>query len=86
MGRYRASRIAVLLVLVLALALAPWWLTALFAVVAALYYPFYVELLMVGQLYDVWFGATASHAGVITAITIIVIADLLARFIGLRRS
>ncbi len=54
------KRIAVNLVLIIALFFAPWWVTLILGVIASFYFSPYYELIVLGALFDILYGVTTS--------------------------
>ncbi len=56
------KRIAYNIVLVTSLFFAPWWVTLTLGVIATFYFSSYYELIVLGALFDILYGATVSTA------------------------
>ncbi len=52
------KRIAVNLILIIALFFAPWWVTLALGAIATFYFASYYELIVFGALFDILYGVT----------------------------
>ncbi|MDP3955691.1 MAG: hypothetical protein Q8Q18_00385 [bacterium] len=66
--------------------LVPWVAVCFVVIVAALRYRLFLEALVAGFIFDVWFGGANAHYGIFTALIILVAAELITRFLGVRRA
>lgn len=71
------------------LALLPWWAALLVVLIASLRHRFFVEGVLVGYCFDVWFGAPIGlfhgYYGVLSVILLLLLVEVFVRVSGFKQ-
>jgi hypothetical protein len=85
MGRNSQVRIAVFLLLLLFMIFLPWWFVFVCTLLCAFRFSLFIESLAIGVFFDVWFGYDGAHYGLLVALSILVVAEVISYIFGVKR-